>query len=137
MADDDARRIRRPTEYRDIPGYEGLYGVTKDGRVWSHQRYRRAGRAGWRIVKGRWLKLSVHRSQRSAGYLKVVLYKDDPYKGRSLFIHQLVMSVWGPPKPSPRHEVNHQDLDKTHNHIGNLEWVTSKENKDHYRLSLR
>ena len=24
-------------EMRDIPGYEGRYAVTRDGRVWSHR----------------------------------------------------------------------------------------------------
>jgi hypothetical protein len=32
-------------------------------------------------------------------------------------------------------EVNHKDLDTTNNKMSNLEWVTEKENKDHYIAS--
>jgi len=41
------------------------------------------------------------------------------------------MLVWGPPKPSPEHEINHRDGNKLNNDISNLEWVTSAQNKQH------
>lgn len=46
-------------------------------------------------------------------------------------IHQLVILVFGPPKPSDKHCVAHLDDIKTNNHISNLVWATTKENAQH------
>jgi hypothetical protein len=70
------------------------------------------------------------------GYLFVPLCKDGAVHQK--YIHTLVLEHFGPPKPSPRHECNHKDGDKSVNDIGNLEWVTSSENNIHaYSTGLR
>lgn len=63
------------------------------------------------------------------GYHKVSIWTNN---GRKIFsIHILVLEYFGPPKPSPEHEANHIDGDKSFNWIGNLEWLTHKENIQH------
>lgn len=42
---------------KDIPGYEGLYAITEDGRVWSYR-------------KNRWVKSSANKK----GYVGIGLY---------------------------------------------------------------
>ena len=42
--------------------------------------------------------------------------------------HQLVMRAFGPPQPSPKHEIDHIDNNGGNNVIENLQWVTRAEN---------
>ncbi|ENX5461682.1 NUMOD4 domain-containing protein, partial [Escherichia coli] len=41
---------------KDIPGFEGVYAVTEDGRVYSHSRVVKAAHGSTQLRKGRWLK---------------------------------------------------------------------------------
>ncbi|MFL4714322.1 NUMOD4 domain-containing protein, partial [Escherichia coli] len=43
-------------DIRDVVGYEGLYAVTRDGRVYSHSRIINTCHGATRLMKGRWLK---------------------------------------------------------------------------------
>lgn len=113
MADRDVAPIRRPVEWRAIPGYEGRYSITCDGRVWSHRR---------RI----WRKHYLWR-----GYAKINFGHIPNVK--AFFIHQLVLLTWGPPNPTNKPEANHLDGDKLNNHISNLIWATRRENDQHAR----
>jgi hypothetical protein len=129
MAEREISRIRRPKEWLPIPGYEGLYSVTRDGRVWAHQRIEQAPAdrrrdAFQRVYKAKWLKPSP-----MGEYIGVHLYKTKQRK--NFYIHHLVMMVWGPPRPSPEHEINHIDLNKRNCHIDNLEWLTRPQNIQH------
>ena len=92
---------------RDIQGYEGLYGITSCGRVWSYR--------SQKFLKPRMDK----------GYLRVELYKDGTRK--VYFIHRLVADAYIP-NPDHKPQINHKDEDKTHNYINNLEWTTAGEN---------
>ena len=47
----------------------------------------------------------------------------------SEYCHTLVLSTWDKPRPSPDHECDHLDGDTLNNHLDNLEWVTSAENR--------
>lgn len=60
------------------------------------------------------------------GYPLIVLHNSEGRKTAS--IHQLVLTHFGPPKPSGKHEVCHNDGVKVNNHIDNLRWGTRKEN---------
>ena len=46
-------------------------------------------------------------------------------KVRTILIHQLVMSVWGPPKPFPQSDfmISFKDNNKENLHIDNLKWI--------------
>ncbi len=46
-------------ELRDVPGYEGQYGVTRDGRVWSHARTWVNGKGAPQSHNGMWLNAAL------------------------------------------------------------------------------
>ena len=89
----------------DIYGYEGLYAVTEDGKVWSYKR-----------------KKFLRPADNGHGYLTVSLHKDGNKKTQK--IHRLVANAYLP-NPSGLPEVNHIDENRANNNISNLEWVTS------------
>lgn len=120
--------IREPdAEVRPVVGYEGLYSVTQDGRVWSH-----AKRMGVSLHGGRWLKHGLT----TTGYPMVMIFKDQ--RGRCEQIHRLVAQSWIGPAPEHRPCVNHKDGVKTNNRAENLEWCSKAENNAHaVRTGLR
>ena len=63
-------------------------------------------------------------------YLRIDL-KNEAGKRKDFLVHLLVISYFGPPKPSPLHECNHKDGDRYNNWIINLEWMTHSENMKH------
>lgn len=46
-------------------------------------------------------------------------------------VHRLVAQSLLPPKPTPKHQVNHKNGVRDDNRLPNLEWMTSKENTLH------
>jgi hypothetical protein len=111
---------------KDIPGYEGSYAITDDGKVWSYPRQ-------WQFAKkhcvtghhnGKFLNQHKH----SGGYLMAVLTTHS--KKRMRYIHRLVAQTYIP-NPHSLPEVNHKDGNKKNNHVSNLEWVTRKQNAKH------
>jgi hypothetical protein len=100
-------------EWRNIPGFEGLYQVSNMGRVKSLSR-----------KKGRILKPVVH----SNGYMRINLYAGK--KPQRKYVHRLVAETFLV-NPQNKREVNHLDGDKTNNSIFNLEWATPRENGKH------
>lgn len=103
-------------EWRDIPGYEGLYQVSDDGRVKSIARQGNAAPGERR------------RTPDAYGYLQVSLYRDKKYIRAK--VHRLVAMAFIP-NPENKPQVNHIDGDKANNSVENLEWVTDSENKKH------
>lgn len=99
--------------WKDIQGYEGLYSVSNEGRVWSFRR-------GGRILTGK---------DNGNGYLKVGLY-DRTGKRTQFYIHRLVAEAFIP-NPDSLEFVNHIDAKKNHNDAKNLEWVTPQGNSFH------
>lgn len=108
-----------PEEWRPIPGYEGVYEVSNEGRVRSLNRvFIRADgqRQGWR---GRVLSSTLV----GRGYPSVMLLH-----GVRRPIHILVCTAFHGPRPSAVHQVAHGDGDPTNNRAGNLRWATPAEN---------
>jgi len=101
--------------WKDVIGYEGIYQVSNTGRVKSFCRDKNG-----RILKP---------GKTSGGYLTVGLYLDG--KGKTIQVHRLVLEAHIGPAPSPKHEGNHKNGDKTDNGVENLEWVTPSENNKH------
>ena len=110
---------------KDIPGYEGLYAVTKDGDVWSYPKQRSS-------KFGKWMKLQLfintkNRNKPHSQYT-VGLYKD---KSRKTFqVHRLVAQTFIP-NPNNLPQINHKDGNPLNNDIDNLEWCDGFGNMQH------
>ena len=106
---------------KDIPGYEKLYAVTNQGRVWSYGNNRNYGQ--------RWLK-----PQNYQNYLVVGLYKNNACK--KWRVHRLVaMAFLENPENKPF--INHKDFNTTNNDVNNLEWCTPAENSAYSKNRVR
>ena len=107
---------------KDIKGYEGLYQISSDGKIYSKDRYVK-GRYGKRLIKGKLIKTYLDRN----GYERVDLYKDN--HASKCKVHRLVLITFD--KERKDLDVNHIDGNKLNNSIDNLEWCTRKENIHH------
>lgn len=100
--------------WKDVPGYEGLYQVSNQGRVKS------AGNG--KNVRPRILK------QTNGKYRSVCLYKPGLHK-KSYLVHRLVYSAFY--GTIPKHlEVNHINEDKYDNRLVNLNLMTRRQNNN-------
>ena len=95
---------------RDVKGYEGLYGITSCGRVWSYKRQK-------------FLKPISHR-----GYLIINLCKNG--KIEQFFIHRLVAEAYIP-NTDNLPMINHKDENKANNCLQNLELCDAKYNNNY------
>lgn len=118
-------------EWRDIPGYEGVYQASNLGRIKSLDVVMEL-RSGPFIHKGRVLKL---RQGTTSPYLLVSLSNSG--KRKMHLVHRLIALTYIENNDS-KPEVNHINGNKFDNRPENLEWVTSSENKLHaYEQGLR
>lgn len=118
--DDDG--ISQIEQWKDILDYVGIYQVSNLGRVKSIKRYVKC-MGGIRLVGEKIRKIQEDKD----GYLTITLCNDT----KVIFkIHRLVAIAFIPNLLSLP-EVNHIKNIKTRNTVNNLEWVTSKENKEH------
>lgn len=109
--------------WRAIPGYEGLYEASTEGRI----------RSVARTATGRWgtcrrRSTILKPTPTGKGYLQV-RFSVDGEKSQPL-VHRLVAAAF---LPNPRRlpQINHKDGDKANNRIDNLEWCTASENALH------
>ena len=100
-------------QWKDIPDYEGKYQVSSHGRVKSMARQLRDGKS----IRSRFMRLKLKKSH---GFLAVNLSADN--KQRTFCVHQLVLRAF----VGPGGEAHHKDLDRTNNHLNNLEWSDLK-----------
>lgn len=105
-------------EWFDIPGYEGLYQITKNGIIRSL------------TYQGKIRDIPLIRKPNinRYGYAMMLLTKNKIRK--NLSVHRLVALTFIP-NPNNLPEVNHIDGNKLNNNVSNLEWCTSKENIEH------
>ena len=117
-------------ELRAIPGCEGLYGATADGRIWSYPR-KWGNHIAARSHDGHFLRPEVGRF----GYRRVTLFVLG--NRRRFLVHRLVALAWIP-NPNALPFVNHKDGDKGNNRPSNLEWCTQGDNERHaWRTGLK
>ena len=116
--------------WKPVKGFEGYYEVSDLGRVRRVDRLVRTGIRynEYRNFKGRILKLHKKRN----GYLTVDLSKENIVK--TITVHTLVATAFLP-REEGQTEVNHKNCDKADNRVSNLEWCTSRENKDHAKAN--
>jgi hypothetical protein len=96
---------------KDIPGYKGRYGITEDGKVWSH-------------ITSQYLILG---QTCSTGAYRVTLYNSDLHpKGKTYLVHRLVAKTYIPNLENKPY-VGHKNGIVTDNRIDNLEWITTEQ----------
>jgi hypothetical protein len=116
-------------EWRAVPGYEGFYDVSSEGRVRSLPRVVRSGR-GWTTT----IHDKILRERRTNGYVGVNLCRDG--QRTMTAVHRVVGFAFLGLTASM--QVNHLNGVKTDNRVENLEVVTSQENIAHAcRTGLR
>lgn len=98
-------------EWRDVPGYEGLYQVSNLGRV-------------RRTKTGRVLRPGKTRK----GYFAVSFSRNSVRK--SEYVHSCVARAFLGTRPEGL-TINHKDGNKSNNCAANLEYCTNQENRDH------
>lgn len=111
--------------WKNIPGYEGKYQASSEGRIRSLDHEVRGichftGKPFLRTVRGRVLKPGRYCK---AGHLSVVLGNGTPGKP----VHQLVMLAFAGPPPEGQ-EVLHINGDPNDNRLENLRYGTRTEN---------
>ena len=107
--------------WKDIPGFEGRYQASDQGRIQSiqdnHGNYREQLRSTWVSTKG---------------YEYVQLFIKD--KRHNVSVHHAVATAFIP-NPDQKATVNHVDGNKLNNCASNLEWATYSENLKHAHAS--
>ncbi len=103
---------------KDIPGFEGKYAATRDGKIWSYPKIVGKGLRS----RGMWLKPYPN----NAGYMRVCLGG----RNKRYFVHRMIATTFlslveGKPI------VNHKNGKFTDNRASNLEWCTMSENQQH------
>lgn len=111
-------------QWLDIPGYEGRYQVSDQGRVKSLARCYKIGKSDYCrpeviMSQGIWIQ-----------YFVVWLHKPGIAK-KKFKVHRLVAMAFLP-NPQNKEFVNHIDRNRANNCLPNLEWVTPQENSDHW-----
>lgn len=96
---------------KDIEGYEGLYAVTEDGKVWSYRN-----------------KKFLITGEHYQGYRLTALFWKG--KGKTIKTHRLVAMAFIP-NPLKLPAINHKNGIKDDNRVENLEWCTNKQNSEH------
>ncbi len=114
-------------QWKEIPGYEGLYEVSDHGRVKSVSRKldakgREHIKGGRRAVIEKILSPSVHR------YCTVSLSKGGIVETAQ--VHRLVLIAFVGPCPKGMLCRHFPDRSTTNNRLDNLSWGTNAENRD-------
>ena len=112
------------TEWFDIPGYEGVYQITKCARVRSLDKVVRCGYGSTRVFPGREMRPYV----RPDGYMSLHL-ADSNGENRRWYLHRLVLLTFRGEAPEG-YEGCHNNGDPSDNRLSNLRWGTSSDNKN-------
>jgi hypothetical protein len=108
--------------FREVPGF-CRYRITNSGYLQA-KKYKNVD--GRRVYTGEWI--DVKAGYNDAGYLASRMERDDG-KRQYMRLHRVVLMAWVGPCPEGK-EACHIDGSRTNNHVDNLYWGTSQENKD-------
>jgi len=114
---------------KDILGYEGLYAVTEDGKVWSYPKRVNSYKGSWMVQHE-----YVNTKNRITPHVQYTVLLSKDGKETRHQVHRLVAQVYIS-NPENKPQINHKDGNSLNNHIDNLEWVTPSENMQHARDS--
>lgn len=117
-------------EWRDIPGYEGIFQVSNKGRIKSLERTVEdvfKGKKRIRPIKETILKVY----ENSNGHLRVELHYNNTRK--RIFLHQLVAQLFIP-NPNNYTVVHHIDHNPENNRVENLEWISDEEHRSMHAI---
>lgn len=109
-------------EWRDIPGFEGIYQVSNMGDI-------KRIKGGKGAVAGSLRKLKSN----GKGYMVVILNIRN--EGKTHYVHRLVMLAFVGECPDGM-EVNHKNGVRHDNRLENLEYLTHKQNLDYSKYVL-
>lgn len=110
--------------WKDIDGYEGYYQISNIGRVKSLSRpvFKKDG--SFHRFKKENIKVPKNTKD---GYLSITLSVNG--NDRTFLIHRLVAEAFiTKPETDEILEVNHIDMNRKNNMVGNLEWATHQDN---------
>lgn len=114
--------------WKTIPGYEGLYEASSEGRIRSLDRlskeFNNHGTMCRILIKGRIMKPSLDQD----GYYQIQL-TDSNGRPKYYGVHRIIaLTFISNDAPENNTQVDHINCDKTDNRVCNLEWVSCKEN---------
>lgn len=110
-------------QWRPVPGFEGEYEVSSEGRVRSLART---------VVRRNGSPMTIPAKEKSQrilenGYMQVYLWSAG--KARGFFVHRLVLLAFVGVPDDPKMEAHHgPDPNRQNNRLANLRWVTKSEN---------
>lgn len=102
-----------------IRGFEGKLEVSDLGRVRSVERFVAFGQGR------RWVPSTIRKLSNDRDGYKIIWAS-----GKNIKVHRAVAEAFIP-NPENKPQVNHIDGNKSNNAVSNLEWVTSRENREH------
>lgn len=119
--------------WKDVEELDNLYQVSNHGRI---KRKRRKNKTKRREAGYFWASEKILNIKPNTDWYPILTVRIDGVK--SLFyIHRLVAKCFIP-NPENKPQVNHINGNKKDNHVTNLEWVTSSENRLHaHRIGLK
>lgn len=111
------------TEFRPVPGYEGIYEINATGMVWSVERRVRHSEEWTKRVGGRFMRPRPDRR----GYETVSLKQPGDLHPQPRYVHQLVALAFIGPRPAGL-ETCHNNGNKLDNRASNLRYDTAAGN---------
>jgi len=103
------------TEWRDVPGFEGLYKISSDGQVKSLDRVVTKSNGRTQTINGR-----IKHPAIEHGYFRFTLYKSNLDYVK--YLHRLVAESFIGPCP-PDYHVHHINGNKQDNSLSNLAYI--------------
>ena len=110
---------------KDISGYEKLYAITEDGRIWSYPKRVNS-------FNGAWMKLQlfINMKKRNKPHKQYTIFLNKNGRGKRFQVHRIVAQTFIL-NPENKPQINHLDGNSLNNNVSNLEWSTSTENMEH------
>lgn len=115
--------------WKDIPGYEGLYQASTEGRIRTCEgKITASARFPTRVWKQRIMKQKIHKNKKGRADARVCLWKDG--KEKTHLVSRLVAKTWCDGY-SEGLTVNHKNGQPLDNRAENLEWCSLTDNIRH------